>query len=74
MVLMKKLRAAICSGQIKPIFNARDLKDSDIDDLNNNLSNYDKKNTGSSNQNTKVLISRDINGEKYYSFDEQLFD
>jgi hypothetical protein len=74
MALMEKLRIAIRDGHVKPIFNARDLKNAGIDDPNNNLSNYDNKNTGSSNTNRKVLISREINGEKYYSFDEQLFD
>ena len=49
-----------------------DLKAANIEDPNNNLSNYDKKNKGSLNK--KVLVSKEINGEIFYTFDEQLFD
>ena len=72
MTLMKKVREAIKSGRIPPIFNGSDLQVENIDDPNYNLSNYDKKNSGSLNN--KVLVSRDINGETFYTFDEQLFD
>lgn len=72
MTLMEKIRAEIRAGRIQPIFNGNDLKTANIEDPNYNLSNYDKKNQGSLNK--KVLISREIDGVAYYTFDEQLFD
>lgn len=72
MTLMEKLRAAIKSGSVPPIFNGADLQAANIEDPNYNLSNYDKKNSGSLNK--KVLVSREINGEVFYTFDEQLFE
>lgn len=71
MTLMDAVRQEIKAGHIPPIFKSSDLKRAGIEDPNNNLSNYDKKNRGASN--TKVLVSREINGETYYTFDEQLF-
>lgn len=72
MTLMETLRVAIKEDRVPPIFNGTDLQEVDIEDPNYNLSNYDKKNTGSSNK--KVLISRELNGETFYTFDEQIFD
>lgn len=72
MTLMETLRCEIRAGRIPPIFTSSDLRTANVDDPNHNLSNYDKKNTGSLN--TKVLISRAIGSETYYTFDEQLFD
>lgn len=72
MALMEKLRAEIRAGRIPPIFNGSDLKIADIEDPNYNLSNYDKKNQGSLNK--KVLVSREIEGVIFYTFDEQLFN
>lgn len=72
MTLMEKIRIEIHAGRIPPIFNGNDLKAANIEDLNYNLSNYDKKNQGSLNK--KVLVSRDIDGVVFYTFDEQLFD
>lgn len=72
MTLLSTLRQAIRDGLVPPIFKPSDLEKAKIDDANNNLSNYDKKNRGS--KNTKVLVSREINGETYYTFDERLFD
>lgn len=72
MTLIEKLRNAVRTGSVPPIFKGSDLRTANIDDPNYNLSNYDKKNKGSLN--TKVLVSREINGEVYYTFDEQLFD
>jgi len=72
MNLMDNIRAEILEERIPPIFNRHDLKTANIADPNNNLSNYDKKNQGSKNR--KVLISREIEGVTFYTFDEQLFD
>jgi len=72
MSLIEKMRAEIKAGRVPPIFNGYDLQAATIDDPNYNLSNYDKKNSGSLNK--KVLVSREINGETFYTFDEQLFD
>ena len=72
MTLLEKLRKSIREGRIPPIFKGSDLRASNIDDPNYNLSNYDKKNTGSLNR--KVLVSREICGEIYYTFDEKIFD
>ena len=71
MTLMKQLRNEVIAGRIPPIFSSSDLKTAKIEDQNNNLSNYDKKNKGSLNK--KVLVSREINGEMFYTFDEQIF-
>ena len=71
MTLMDELRSAITAGRLPPIFNSSDLQSAKISDPNNNLSNYDKKNPGSKNK--KVLVSIEINGVAYYTFDEQLF-
>jgi hypothetical protein len=72
MTLMEKIRFAIRDGRVPPIFTGSDLKAANIEDPNYNLSNYDKKNQGSLNK--KVLVSREIDDEAYYTFDEQLFD
>jgi hypothetical protein len=72
MTLMEQLRNEVRAGRVPPIFNGSDLKAANIKDPNYNLSNYDKKNKGSLN--TKVLVSREINGETFYTFDEQLFE
>ena len=72
MTLIEKLRNAIRTDRVPPIFKGSDLRAANIDDPNYNLSNYDKKNQGS--YNVKVLVSREINGEIFYTFDEQLFD
>ena len=72
MTLMEKLRAEIQAGNVPPIFKGSDLRAVNIDDPNYNLSNYDKKNRGSLNK--KVLVSREINGETFYTFDEQIFE
>lgn len=72
MTLIEKLRSAVKSGRVPPIFKPSDLIAANIDDPNANLSNYDKKNPGSLNK--KVLVSREIAGEAFYTFDEQIFD
>lgn len=66
------VKAAIQSGLIPAIFTKEDLIKEKIA-MPNHLSNYDKKNAGSSNKNKKVLVSREINGIIYYAFDEQIF-
>ena len=71
MNLMDKLREAIKNGKCPPIFKSSDLKNIGIDDPNNNLSNYDKKNEGTNNE--KALVSRKIGQETYYTFDERIF-
>lgn len=71
MTLIEKIKGKIQSGDIPPIFTSDDLKNANIDDPNNNLSNYDKKNPGAKNR--KVLVSRRIGGVAHYTFDEQLF-
>ena len=70
MALMDDLRSAIKEERLTPIFKPSDLQEAGISDPNNNLSNYDKKNLGAKNK--KVLVSREINGSIYYTFDEQL--
>ena len=72
MALMNTLRLAIKEKRVPPIFKPSDLKAAGIEDLNANLSNYDKKNHGAKNQ--KLLVSCEIAGEAYYTFDEQIFD
>ena len=57
---------------IPSIFTKSDVSGAGIDDPNNNLSNYDKKNIGSLNK--KVLVSKEISGDMYYTFDEKIFD
>ena len=66
MTFIEELRDAVRAGKVPPIFNREDLRTADIDDPNYNLSNYDKKNTGSNNK--KVLVSRNIDGKDYYAF------
>ena len=72
MSLTDELRAAIREGKIQPIFCRSDLRLAGIEDPHHNLANYDRKNKGSTN--IKVLVSREINGELYYTFDEKLLD
>jgi len=72
MTFIEELRSAIRSGRVPPIFKPSDLTAANIADPNANLSNYDKKNSGSLNK--KVLVSRDIGGEAFYTFDAQIFD
>lgn len=68
-----QIKEAVLAGEIPPIFNASDLQGIGIEDTGHNLSNYDKKNSGSSNRNKKVLVSRKINEISYYAFDETMF-
>jgi hypothetical protein len=72
MTLMREIKDKIISKELDPIFCPADLKAVCIDDPNNNLSNYDKRNHGA--KNTKVLVSREISGVRYYTFDEQVFE
>ncbi|MFI3220859.1 MAG: hypothetical protein QX189_17355 [Methylococcales bacterium] len=70
MTLMEKCKDAIKTGSLPPIFSQTDLHGIGLDKGTNNLPNYDK---GSNHQtNKKVLISRIINGETYYSFDKEV--
>jgi len=73
MTLIEEIKTAIKDKKIPPIFKATDFKKIGIEDNNNNISNYDKKNEGSQNTHKTVLLSVNINGETYYTFDEQLF-
>lgn len=73
MTFIEKLRKAIQEGKIQPIFKTTDFKIIGIIDTNHNISNYDKKNKGSQNTHNTILLSVNINGETYYTFDEQLF-
>ncbi len=57
-------------GQCPPIFKSTDLKKAGIKDEGNNLSNYDKKNNGTSHE--KALDSRKIGNDVYYTFDEMV--
>lgn len=72
MTLMSEIKDKIISKELSPIFCRTDLKAVGISDPNNNLYNYDKKNNGTLN--TRVLVSREISGERYYTFDEQVFE
>ncbi len=74
MTLTENIRCEIKAGNIPPIFTASDFKSVGIEDKNNNISNYDKKNNGPQNSHTTVLVSIKIGKEIYYTFDEQLFD
>lgn len=74
MTLIESIRYEIQVGNIPPIFTASDFKSVGIEDKNNNISNYDKKNNGPQNSHTTVLVSIEIGKEIYYTFDEQLFD
>lgn len=74
MTLIDRLRREIKEGNLFPIFNSSDIKKAGIEDKNNNVSNYDKKNKGPHNTHSTVLVSTIINGETYYTFDEQIFD
>jgi hypothetical protein len=73
MTLIEQLRKAIQEKKLQPIFKTTDFKKIGILDANHNISNYDKKNGGSQNSHNTVLLSVDINGETYYTFDEKLF-
>ncbi len=68
MTLMENIKAAIQDGRLNAIFTSAEVISLGIRDANHNLSNYDKKNQGSKNK--KVLVSREIAGETYYTFDE----
>ena len=70
--LPDRLRTAIASGKLPPIFKYSDLKNAGIDDPNHNLSNHDKKNPGTPTV-EKVLLSRKIGEDAYYTFDEKFF-
>jgi hypothetical protein len=72
MTFIEKVRKAIKTGQMPPIFSSADVVAVGIADPNHNLSNYDKKNLGSFNK--KVLVSAEINGQPYYTLDEQIFE
>jgi len=72
MTFIEKLRLEVRENRIPSIFTKSDVSGAGIDDPNNNLSNYDKKNIGSLNK--KVLVSKEISGDMYYTFDEKIFD
>lgn len=74
MTLIEQIKHEIKERNIPPIFKNSDFKKIGIEDKNNNISNYDKKNNGPQNAHKTVLVSISINGETYYTFDEQLFD
>ena len=74
MTLIEKLRSEIKSGNLPSIFSSSDMKKAGIEDKNNNISNYDKKNKGPQNTHSTVLVSRDIKSVTYYTFDEQIFE
>lgn len=71
MKLLLELRDAIRHGRCPPIFKPSDLVSAGITDGGRNLSNYDKKNGGTDHE--KALVSRKIDGDVYYCFDEQVF-
>lgn len=68
MSFIKSVRALTESGTLPRIFSASDVKRATGDSNSYTLANYDTKNAGSSNKNTKVLESRKIAGTKYYTF------
>lgn len=72
MTFIEKIKKEIRKNNLQPIFTSADIRSAGITDPNHNLSNYDKKNQGSLNK--KVLVSREIAGDMYYTFDEQIFD
>lgn len=72
MTQIENIRTKVISKEIPAIFSRNDLRKADVD--SDNLSNFDKKNEPTTNKNKKVLVSREIAGETYYTFDEQLFD
>lgn len=74
MTLIEQIRDAIKAKKMSPIFTATNFKKIGIEDKNNNISNYDKKNDGKHNTHNTVLVSRTIGDDTYYTFDEQLFD
>lgn len=74
MTLTERLRLEIKAGNLAPIFCSSDIKEAGIEDPNNNISNYDKKNRGPQNTHSTVLVSTVINSVTYYTFDEQIFD
>jgi hypothetical protein len=65
---MDNCKDAIKNGTLPPIFSQTDLHDIELDKGSNNLSNYDKGDQNKKHK--KVLVSRVINGETYYAFDE----
>jgi len=74
MSFLEKLKKGIKEGNIPYIFNTDDLKNTNfLDSEIKNISNFDRKNIGSSNKNSKVLFSREISEKRYYSLDEKLF-
>jgi len=74
MTLIESIRTKVISKELPAIFSRNDLDQAGVNDPSDNLSNFDKKNEPTSNKNKKVLVSREIAGETYYTFDEQLFD
>ena len=72
MTLIESIRTKVISKELPAIFSLNDLRKVEID--SGSLSNFDKKNKPTTNENKKVLVSREIAGETYYTFDEQLFD
>lgn len=74
MTLIEQIRNEIKASRIPPIFKSDDFIKIGIEDENNNISNYDKKNRGAHNAHNTVLVSVNIENEIYYTFDEQLFD
>ena len=70
MTFIQELRNKISNGDILEKFTRDDLKPFFNDSKINELSNYDKKNEGSSNKNRKVLTSIEKSGIRYYSFEK----
>lgn len=68
MTLISEIRCAIQDARLEPIFSRDEVIAVGIPDKHHNLSNYDKKNTGSSH--SKVLASRGIGDTIYYTFHE----
>ena len=74
MSFLEKLKMGVKMGDIPYIFNTDDLRNNGfLDSEIKNISNYDRKNIGSSNKNSKVLSSRKISEKYYYSLDYKLF-
>jgi len=67
MTFIERLRKEILAQNVPYIFNIKDLIMFTKNELIN-ISNYDYKNEGSSNKNKKILISRKINNQLYYTF------
>lgn len=73
MTFREKLEEKVIAKNIPYIFCKEDLKNKDFtEDEISRISNFDKKNTNTTNENKKVLISRKIYNEIYYSFDKEL--